>query len=158
MKLQSAAPATAALHAAPAGLSDDPEKSLLDSLAGLAGERALILGLNIEIMCGLIQRGCRAVTEVEPGDRPEAASVELVIAPSVGTVEVATQAITQAKRGLTAFGRIVVRTARAPAESLCRSIPEILHRHGFSVLEVTKTGERTAFVAELSPAWSLAGE
>ncbi len=152
MKLQSVATAAAA----PDGQSEDPEKSLLDSLAGLAGERALILGLDIEIMCGLIQRGCQEVTEVEPGDRPEAGSVDLVIVPSVTTVDTALLAIAQARRALTAFGRVVLRTMRDPSQELSRAIPDILRLNGFFVLGVEKTANRTAFTAELSLPWEPA--
>ncbi len=154
MKLQSIAIAAAA----PDGQSEDPEKSLLDSLVGLAGERALILGLDIEIMCGLIQRGCREVTEVEQGDRPEAGSVELVILPSVSTIDTALLAIAQARRALTAFGRVVLRTVREPSQDLSRAIPDILRLNGFFLLDVKTAGDRTAFTAELSLPWQPAHE
>ncbi len=141
MKLQSAAPA--------AGLSDDPEQSLLDSLAGLAGERALILGLNIEIMCGLIQRGCREVTEMERDDHPEAGSVDVVVAPSVATAAAADRAVALARRVLTHFGRVVVRTAQSPSAALCEAIIDSLRRQGFFLTDIRYSADQTAYVATL---------
>jgi hypothetical protein len=149
MKLQSAAPAMAALHAAPDGLSDEPEKSLLDSLAGLAGERALILGLNIEIMCGLIQRGCREVTEMERGEHPDAGSVDLVVVPCVATEAAVDRVVALARRGLTNFGRIVVRTARSPSIQLQDGVLESLRRHGFFLTDMRTSGDRTAYIATI---------
>jgi hypothetical protein len=137
------------LHAAPDGLSDDPEKSLLDSLAGLAGERALILGLNIEIMCGLIQRGCREVTEMERDDHPEAGSVELVVVPAVASEAAAERAVALARRGLTNFGRIVMRTARSPSAALRAAVLDSLRRHRFFLTDVCTSMDRTAYVATL---------
>jgi hypothetical protein len=139
----------AALHAAPDGLSDDPEKSLLDSLNGLAGERALILGLNIEIMCGLIQRGCREVTEVERDDYPEAGSVDLVVVPCVGTEAAADRAIAMAQCGLTNLGRVVVRTARSPSAALREAVVASLRRHGFFLTDVRASMGSMAYVASI---------
>jgi hypothetical protein len=118
-------------------------------LAGLAGERALILGLNIELMCGLIQRGCREVTEMERDDPLEAGSVELVVVPCVGTAAAAERAIALARSGLTNLGRIVVRTARNPGASLREAVVDSLRRHGFFLTDMRSAAGRTVYVAAI---------
>jgi len=127
--------------------------SCFEDLGGfddLAGKRVLILGPDIGIMCELIQRDCRHVTELDPHGCSRAGTVDLVIVSSVGTSSAAAYAIDHARRALTLAGRIVVRTAGDPSEWLSRAIKRTLRLHGFSAIATHQALGRAVFTAELN--------
>jgi hypothetical protein len=149
MEFQRVVPVIAPAQSVPGRLGSDDNATLLGSLGEIAGTNAVVLGHNVEIMCELIRRGCRAVTELQQNDRPEQGSADLVIVSSVGAVDGAVTAIAHARRGLRRSGRIVVRTAANPARWLGHAIERTLRVHGFSAIRVCRIMDCTMFTAEL---------
>lgn len=148
MKLQREVPTIAAARSA-AGIPDADAANLLDGLGELAGERALLLGPHIGIMCGLIRRGCEEVTELEQNERPEARHFSLVIVSALNGIDVAACVIAHARRGLAQAGRIVVRTAPEPSGQLGHAIESALRLQGFSLIRSRRIGGCAVFSAEL---------
>ena len=150
MKPQRAVPTIAASPLAPADPESESE-ALLDSFGELADERALVLGPDIGIMCGMIRRGCEEVTELEQNQRPEAGRASLVIVSAVCSTDMAACVIAHARRGLMPAGRVVVRTAPDPSGQLGYAIERALGLHGFSLIRSRRAGGRAIFSAELPP-------
>lgn len=115
---------------------DTQENELLDPLWRLTGTmsnaRALIVaehGLNL--MCGLIRRGCPAATVLRPGDKPDADDYDLVFVPKVTALPSYKAVIRLARRSLAPNGRLIagVPDARESAALALR-----LRLNGFSAL------------------------
>jgi hypothetical protein len=122
--------------------------ALLRRLGDVAGERVLILGGDVDIMCATIRQGCAEVTELNPDHRPEAASVDLVIVPKVWSEEDAARAISNARRALVPTGRIALRAGANPSDHLARSTICALHLHGFCRIDASSLGGGTVVTAE----------
>jgi hypothetical protein len=148
MKLQREVPTIAVSQSAPVG-PDGETGILLDGLGELADERALVLGPDIAVMCGLIRRGCEEVTELEQNERPEARHFSLVIVSALRSTDMAACAIAHARRGLAPAGRIVVRTATDPSGQLGQAIERALRLHGFSLIRSRRIGTGAVFSGEL---------
>jgi hypothetical protein len=120
---------TLAANAGFACLDDDTGNALLDPLGDVTGQRVLILGRDIGVMCGLIRRGCRSVIELEQNGRPAIQAADLAIVPSALSADAAASAIALARRGLTPSGRIAVRTR---TDALSRAVKRTLKLQGFT--------------------------
>jgi hypothetical protein len=116
--------------------TDIQENDLLDPLWRLAGDmrntHALIVaehGLNL--MCGLIRRGCLAATVLRPRDKPDANDYGVVFVPRVAALPSADAVIRLALRSLGANGRLIagVDDSRAAA-----ALGRRLRLNGFSTL------------------------
>ncbi len=154
MKLRRVVPAVADAAYASVCLDDDLDGALLDRLGDVAGDRVLVLGAHIGIMCELIRRGCREVTELELNERLDVCTVDLVIVPSVGSADAAACAIVHARRALTPSGRMLVRTTTAATAELSRAIERTLRLHGFSSIGVHRSINRVVFAAKLLPCFA----
>jgi hypothetical protein len=149
MEFQRVVPAITMTQSIPGCLGTGADNTFLDSLSDLAGASAVLLGHDVHIMCELIRRGCRNVTELQQNDRPEQESADLVIVPSVGSADSAVTALAHARRGLRSAGRVVVRTVAAPERWLGLAIDRTLRLHGFSAIRSRPLMDRTVFSAEL---------
>jgi hypothetical protein len=128
--------------AAPAQSRPQPESQetdLLDPLWRLAGDmrsaRALIVAQHgLDLMCGLLRRGCLAATALRPGDKPDADDYDVVFVPQVTALPSFDEVIRLARRSLGSNGRLIVgvRDGRA-AVALARR----LRLNGFSALHST---------------------
>jgi hypothetical protein len=128
--------------AAPVLPQHQPERQegdLLDPLWRLAGEpsntRALVVAEHgLDLMCGLIRRGCLAATILHPGAKPDANDYDLVLIPRIAAFPSADHAIRLAHRSLAPNGRLIagVRDGRE-AVALARR----LRLNGFSGLNST---------------------
>jgi hypothetical protein len=128
--------------AAPAPSRPQPEireNDLLDPLQRLAGDcrnvRALIVADHgLDLMCGLIRRGCPAATVVRPGDKPDANDYNVVFVPQAAALPSSDHVIRLARRALAPNGRLIagVRDAKE-AVALARR----LRLNGFSALQST---------------------
>ena len=112
---------------------DTQENDLLDPLWRLAGDmcasRALIVADHgLDLMCGLIRRGCLAATVLRLGDKPDADDYNVVFVPLVTSSD---DVIRLARRSLAPNGRLIagVRDGAA-AVALARR----LRLNGFSGL------------------------
>lgn len=133
------------------GSPDTKEDELLDPLWGLAGTirnaRALIVvehGLNL--MCGLIRRGCSAATILRPGAKPDADDYDLVFVPRVAALSSSADVIRLARRSLAPSGRLIagVQDARQSA-----ALGRRLRLNGFSALHSTYLPGAVLLCAEL---------
>ena len=96
------------------------ENDLLDPLGRLAGElqntRTLIVAEHgLDLMCGLIRRGCVAATIIRPGDKADSDDYNLVFVPQVAALRSLDAVIRLARRSLALNGvaRAVIDPPRA---------------------------------------------
>jgi hypothetical protein len=115
---------------------DIQDNDLLDPLWRLAGDmqnaRALIVAEHgLDLMCGLIRRGCLAATVLRLGDKPDTDDYDVVFVPRVTALPSPDHVIRLARRSLAPNGRLIagVRDGRA-AVALARR----LRLNGFSAL------------------------
>ncbi len=135
----------------PAPLADDPALALLDGLADLEGEHALILGHGaLELMCALIRGGCAEVTELRTGDRPEAHVADLALVPRLTSVEQAALVVSHARRALVPTGRLVL---SVPGH-LALAVSRVLRLHGFSSVR-RRDGANGSVLSACLPAFSM---
>jgi hypothetical protein len=113
------------------------------------GERVVVLGPDIEVICGLIRRGCRDVTALQQNDRPERGSADIVIVPAIRSADAAACTIAHARRALAPSGRVLLRTAASPAGWLGVALERTLRLHDFSAIRVRRVMDRAVFMAEL---------
>jgi hypothetical protein len=130
------------------GAEQTDTTALLRCLGDVAGERALILGGDVDIMCAMIRRGCAEVTEFDSNHRPEADSADLIIVPKVRSEDDAARAVSHACRALVPTGRIAVRAAANPSDHLTRSVVRALHLHGFCRIDTSSLDVGTVVTAE----------
>jgi hypothetical protein len=95
--------------AAPLQVRPQSDTDLLDPLWRLAGDmhnsRALIVAEHgLDLMCGLIRRGCLAATVLRLGDKPDADDYDVVFVPRVTSADAV---IRLARRALVADGRLI---------------------------------------------------
>jgi hypothetical protein len=104
-----------------------PPPDLLEPLLRLAGDlrnaRVLILAeQGIDLMCGLIRRGCLAATTLRFGGKPDAGEYDLVVVPHMAPSST-DLALRLARRSLAPRGRLVVGVlAGKPAAALSRRL------------------------------------
>jgi hypothetical protein len=141
--------AAALVSARPATESQEP--TLLDPLLRLAGDlrntRALIVADHgLELMCGLIRRGCPAATTVRIGARPDEGDYGLVLVPYATAVAAYDELIRVARCCLAPNGRLIAgaRNGRA-AVALARR----LRLNGFTDLRSTPVPGLTLLRASL---------
>jgi len=149
MNFQPVVPVIAASQSLSGCLISHPEDMLLDAVPDLVDKRAIVLGPDIGVMCELIRRGCREVTEIKQNDRPPLGSADVVIVPSVGTANGAVSAVANARRRLAPAGCILLRTAADPGGWLGHVVERSLRFHGFSAIRVRRVMDRAMFTAEL---------
>jgi putative intracellular protease/amidase len=110
---------------------DTRESDLLDPLGRLAGDmtnaRVLVVADHgLDLMCGLIRRGCLAATVLHPGDKPDADNYDVVFIPLATSPD---DVIRLARRALAPNGRLVAGVGHtAAAVALARR----LRLNGFS--------------------------
>jgi hypothetical protein len=131
--------------------SDPQEPSLLDPLLRLAGDlknlRALIIADHgIDLMCGLIRRGCLAATMLRASEAPDDDDYGLVLVPHAASLACADDLIPLVRRSLAPRGRLVVgvRSGKA-AVALARR----LRLNGFTNLRSTHLPDLTLLRADL---------
>lgn len=113
----------------PAAPADDV---LLDWAEPLQGARVLVVGHGaLDLICGLIRRGCTAATEIQAHCRlaPDADSADLMLVPHVESLADGRAAIGWAVRALVMGGRIAVRDASGGR--LRPELAALLRTYGF---------------------------
>lgn len=110
---------------------DIQESDLLDPLGRLAGDmtnaRVLIVAEHgLDLMCGLIRRGCLATTVLHPGDKPDADDYDVVFVPFATSPD---NVIRLAGRALAPNGRLVAGVRHAAAAV---ALARRLRLNGFS--------------------------
>jgi hypothetical protein len=137
-------------------VSDPQEPSLLDPLLRLAGEtrnlHALIIADHgLDLMCGLIRRGCLAATMLRAGEAPDAGDYGLVLVPCTTSLASADDLIPLVRRSLAPRGRLVVGvpTGKAPTGKAAVSLARRLRLNGFTKLRSTHLPGLTLLRADL---------
>jgi hypothetical protein len=110
---------------------DTKENDLLDPLWRLAGDMAnarvlIVAEHGLDLMCGLIRRGCLAATVLHPGDKPDADDYDVVFVPLATSPD---DVIRLARRALAPDGRLVVGVGHAAAAV---ALARRLRLNGFS--------------------------
>jgi hypothetical protein len=131
--------------------TDLQDSTLLDPLLRLAGDiktthTLIIADHALDLMCGLIRRGCQAATMLRAGDKPDAGDYGLVLVPYATALLSHEDVIRVARRSLAPRGRLVVgvRNGRAATELARR-----LRLNGFTNLRSTHLQGRTLLRADL---------
>src|SRR5690348_16787362 len=93
--------------------ADLPDSTLLDPLLRLAGDikaahTLIIADHALDLLCGLIRRGCPSATMLRTGDRLRADDFGLVLVPGTSALLTQDDAIRIARRSLVPGGRVVV--------------------------------------------------
>ncbi len=121
------------------------DKDLLDCVGPFEDEHVLVIGDALEVMCGLIRRGCAAAAEVSLHERAVTEPADIAVVPRLDTPELAARAVTLARRALAPFGRIILRDR---CETLARQAAAMLRREDFSAIRVRVTAQATLVTAE----------
>jgi hypothetical protein len=111
----------------------------------------LVIGPDaLEVLCGLIGRGCAGATEMAVGARTQADPAEVLLMPHITTLSDATQAIAVARRALLPCGRIVLND---PTGALAGEIMGLLRSAGFSAVRAQQHESGTLVTAD----WPMFG-
>jgi hypothetical protein len=131
----------------PAAEENDP----LDPLLRLAGDlhtvRALIIAeRSLDLLCGLIGRGCLAATAIRFGAKPDGDDYDLVVASPKAAEFSPDRLIRQIRGGLAPNGRLV---ACIPNGRSATAFIRRLRLNGFAVLPPVHLPNLTLLRAEL---------
>jgi hypothetical protein len=131
--------------------NDSQEPSLLDPLLRLAGPldntNALIVAEHgLDLMCGLIRRGCLAATILRTGDKPDAGDYNLVLVPDSSALPSGDEVIRVARRSLAPLGRLIVGVRNGKAAA---GLARRLRLNGFTGLRSTQLPGLTLLRADL---------
>lgn len=138
-------------HAIPpalAALPPDAGNDALFAAVGLVdGLHVLVIGgVGLEVLCGLIRRGCTAAAEIPLTDRCTGAEpADIAILPRLTSLAEAASAMVLAARLVLPGGRLVLRDGTG---RLARAIAALLPRHGFSAPRRIVDGGQVLLVAE----------
>ncbi|HEX3573165.1 MAG TPA: hypothetical protein VHU42_01080 [Rhodopila sp.] len=131
--------------------SEVQEPALLDPLLRLAGHVAnthalIVADHGLDLMCGLIRRGCLAATILRIGDKPASGEADLVIIPQAACLPSADELIQLVRRSLVPRGRLIVGVRDSEeAAALARR----LRLNGFAALRSTHLAGLTLLRADL---------
>jgi hypothetical protein len=127
---------------------DTQENDLLDPLCRLAGDlrdaHVLIVAEHgLDLMCGLLRRGCPAATVLRLGDKPDADDYDVVFVPLVTSAD---SVIKLARRSLAPNGRLIAGVGDAKAAV---ALARRLRLNGFCALHSTHLSNRILLRADL---------
>lgn len=127
---------------------------MLDAAEPLAGAHTLVLAqpsrTSVELLCGLIGRGCGAAAEQAADSPLQVETAEIVLVPQVESLDAATRAILAARRCLLPCGRIVMQDADG---TLAKPIARLLAAAGFSFVRITPGADGAIISAD----WPMFG-
>lgn len=134
--------------------NDSQEPTLLDPLLRLAGQlqntHALVVAEHgLDLMCGLMRRGCLAATILRIGDRPDANDYDLVIVPRAAALPSADEMIRLARHSLAPSGRLIVGVQSGHAAA---ALARRLRLNGFTGLRSAQSSNLTLLRANLRTA------
>jgi stage V sporulation protein SpoVS len=125
--------------------------ALLDAAEPIQDARALVIGPEaLEVLCGLIGRGCAGATETSVAARTQADPAEILLMPHVATLNDAMQAIALARRALLPCGRIVLNDRTG---ALAGAVMGLLRSAGFSSVRAQQHETGTLITAD----WPMFG-
>lgn len=124
--------------AAPARIQPDVrEIDLPDPLWRLAGDmrnaRVLVVAEHgLDLMCGLIRRGCMATTMLRSGDKPDTDDYDVVFVPLASALPSPDHVIRLARRAIVPNGRLIAGVSGGKAAI---ALARRLRLNGFSVTQ-----------------------
>ena len=125
--------------------------ALLDAAEPIQDAHALVIGQeSLEVLCGLIGRGCAGATEMPLAVRTQVDPAEILLVPHVATMSDATQAIAVARRALLPCGRIVLNDQNG---ALTVSLMALVRGAGFSAVRALPHETGTLVTAD----WPMFG-
>ena len=104
---------------------------------------------GLDLMCGLIRRGCLAATILRIGDKPDAGDYDLVLVPQAAALPSADEVIRVARRSLAPRGRLIVGVSGGKAAA---ALARRLRLNGFSGLRSAQWSGLTLLRADLRSA------
>jgi hypothetical protein len=129
----------------PGNPGNDPLDPLLRLAGDLHTERTLILAeRSLDLLCGLLRRGCVAATAIRPGSKPDADDYDLVVAVPKPT-DSPDRLIRQIRSGLASNGQLV---ACLPNGQVATAFIRRLRLNGFSVLPPVRLPNATLLRAD----------
>ncbi|HEY4042381.1 MAG TPA: hypothetical protein VGM32_11140 [Rhodopila sp.] len=128
-----------------------PDPVPLDPLLRLAGEinhvHALIVAEHgLDLMCGLIRRGCLAATILRTGDNADANDYDLVLVPDAPALPGIDEMIRIARRSLAPHGRLI---AGVRDQKQARALARRLRLNGFTFLRTIHLPAQILLAADL---------
>lgn len=139
----------------PPSSADYGVEAMLDTVQAVTDMHALVIGpFAIDVMCGLIRRGCAAASEVPFEGRHPTQRAEIVLVPHVRTLSDAKSAILLARRALLPCGRIAFRVVDT---TLAAPISRMLRDAGFSAMRTSAHPDGTIIAGDL-PMFGLHNE
>jgi len=134
-----------------ATVDDTGVAAMLAAGEPLPQTHALVIGHHtLELLCGLISRGCAAALEMKPQGRLPAEPAELVLIPDIDTLDAARNALLLARRALLPCGRIVLQDRSGTQAT---AIADLLRRGGFSAVRVRRGATTTLITGD----WPMFG-
>ncbi len=125
--------------------------ALLNACGPVDGAHAIVVGHHtIDILCGLLARGCGAALERRLDSSLSAEPAELVVMPCADTLEAAGTAIAIARRSLLPCGRLVMLD---PEGNTASAIVQMLQAAGFSAIKTRILPQGTLLSAD----WPMFG-
>jgi hypothetical protein len=140
--------ASVAAHLHPRHQPDSQDNDLLDPLWRLTGDlgnaRALIVAEHgLDLMCGLIRRGCLAATVIRLGDKPDVDDYHVVFVPLATSAD---DVIRLGRRALGPNGRLIVGVSGAKAAV---AMARRLRLNGFAAMRSIHLSDLVLLSAEL---------
>ncbi len=118
---------------------------------GQATRALIIADHGIDLLGGLIRRGCTAAAWLRPVSRPETATYQLVFILDITPDSDIVQLIHTARRTLLRCGRLVARVSLEPNGRVTRGLARRLKLNGFVGLRTLALPGRCLLRAELAP-------
>jgi hypothetical protein len=138
-------------HTVPSALAAPPpvdgDDALFSAVGPVEGLHVLVIGSDtLEVMCGLIRRGCAAAAEIALKDRPAGTEpADIAILPQLRSLTEAAGAVALAGRLVLPGGRLVLRDCTG---RLAGAIAAVLPQHGFSTPRRFTDGRQVVLAAE----------
>ncbi len=126
-------------------------EAMLDAAQAASDTHALVIGpFALDLMCGLIRRGCAAAAELPFEGRQPTERADVILVPHVRCVDEADRAILVARRTLLPCGRIVLQATTGMLEA---AISRRLLSAGFSAIRSRPHKDGTIIAAD----WPMFG-
>lgn len=123
--------------------------ALLDAAEPLRGAHALVIcsggPAGLDVLCGLIARGCNAAAEMSDDGRIPAEPTEILLAPDIASLGAAARLAALARRCLLPCGRIVLRCE----PGLSAAVRQVLLEAGFAPVVARQTEAGVVVSADL---------
>jgi hypothetical protein len=135
------------------GPHGDGIEPFLSAAGPLAAAHVLIVAEHgLDLLCGLIRRGCVAATCLRSAAKADAPAYDLVLMPEIRDIPSFEHVIEVARHALLPSGRLVIGVNEPPAFGrLSVALARRLRLNGFRAIRTTAIPGQTVLQAELRP-------